>query len=525
MRKMAVTITMAIFFAFVFSGCMLKEPDRETVNIAVASDKASANTENYLKKWLEEKSGLKIELIVIDPDYMPEYLRLLFSVDKGDVDAVFLQPNTLTKQQVEAYALDGKIIAIDDYIKNTGRYFSTAMEGFPNYELSSSMAASDGKIYYMPNINYSAATRNAQTLWMNIEWLASLSVPIPQTTEDFAQVMREFKSKDPNKNGILDEMPIVGSASKDNQFLPYFLMNAFVYTDFENAFLYLKNSELCFAPTSDEWREGLRYCKKLYDEGLLTNDCFDYSSRQLIAAANDSRNLVGALTAESITDVIFDSSPELLNAFTHIPPLQGPSGERNAVIKTPRAYPGGIITSSCKNPESVFKLMDFMLSEEAFLIAAYGEENVDWRRAELGDLSLGGEPASVVVLNRSQNNLYNKTLLQAGPFVSYPSYTDSVAWNGFQTDYWYMNARAARAYSQYETDEPLQLLQSNDDLENKMSALKDYVKLHMKEFVTGETDIENNAEWESYKSGFAKLDLNTIIYTVRKGIDENGGVK
>ncbi len=120
---------------------------------------------------------------------------------------------------------------------------------------------------------------------------------MPQTTEEFRAVLRAFAEGDPNGNGVDDEVPVAGNFTINSQNICWFLMNSFVYTDPENIYMAVKNGKVYFAPGTDEWREGLRYCKSLYDEGLLSTSCFTFSDNQFTRLVNDPRDLVGGFTA------------------------------------------------------------------------------------------------------------------------------------------------------------------------------------------------------------------------------------
>jgi hypothetical protein len=85
--------------------------------------------------------------------------------------------------------------------------------------------------------------------------------------------------------------------------------------------------------------------------------------------------------------VLFEKSNELLVKFHAQSSRCAPKREKQlATVSTQLPSPGGIITNTCENPEAVFKLMDLMVSEEASLIARFGQQGVSWDFAELGDI-------------------------------------------------------------------------------------------------------------------------------------------
>ena len=46
-------------------------------------------------------------------------------------------------------------------------------------------------------------------LWINHEWLDTLGLEMPQTTEEYAEVLRAFKTEDPSANPAAGRGPTV----------------------------------------------------------------------------------------------------------------------------------------------------------------------------------------------------------------------------------------------------------------------------------------------------------------------------
>lgn len=64
----------------------------------------------------------------------------------------------------------------------------------------------EGRIYMVPNV-----VRYPQLAAMiRQDWLDKLGLEMPATQEEFVEVLRAFKTQDPNGNGIADEIPTGG---------------------------------------------------------------------------------------------------------------------------------------------------------------------------------------------------------------------------------------------------------------------------------------------------------------------------
>ena len=62
-------------------------------------------------------------------------------------------------------------------------------------------------------------------LWFNYDWLEKLGLEEPQTTEELYEVLKAFKTQDPNGNGKANEIPLTGSIEWSCA-LEYYLMNS-----------------------------------------------------------------------------------------------------------------------------------------------------------------------------------------------------------------------------------------------------------------------------------------------------------
>lgn len=520
--KQSKVILFLLLIVFLASSCGAAPAQAEkSVHIVMPGVDGMDNPEtNYYKNWLEEQTGIEIELELVSPEYMPEYLRLLFTPGStSDVDAVFLNEDYISLDAIDTYGAEGHIVALDEFVANSDTNIAQVLELFP--ALQRHFMMNDGHYYYMPNFTYSEVFHTNQMLWMNAGWLQACGVSMPQTTEEFREVLRAFRTIDPNGNGVEDEVPVAGNFTVDSQNICCFLMNAFVYTDPENAFMAVKHGKVYFAPGTDEWREGLRYCKSLYDEGLLSNSCFTFSDKQFTRLVNDPRDLVGGFTAQDVADVLASGSPALASRYIHVPPLEGPGGAQFSTVRTSQPGVGGIITKYCDDPATAFALMDFMLGVDACMIAAFGEKGVDWDDAAVSEIGFDGNPADITVKSPEWNLVKNKTFSQVGPFIGYPAISDGVAWNGYQADQRYLNARAARVYQDYEPQEYVGAVQTTQQADEIRQLIEDYTRRNMSMFILGTKDIDDDTEWQQYLDDLDALQVNALVYGVQAAYDQS----
>ena len=487
-------------------GCAPR-PERTTVTVAMPYSGQIQNTEtNYYKRWLEEHTGLRLEISFIPEAYTEEYLRLFFSNGDSAVDAVFfpLEQHGELAAQIEALGREGHLLPLDLAIRQWGEHSAALFADFSEYDLERAITAGDGHIYYLPSLTPSLAGRNAQTFWINTAWLGKLGLRMPQTVEELRQVLTAFRDGDPNGNGQGDELPLLGGGTALSRQAAHFLINSFVYDDPRNSYLAVEDGRVSFSPATEGWREAMVYLNSLYRDGLIDPVCFDLDDEQLSQLVLDGRELVGAFAGRGIDDVLGGNASETMSRYSHVPPLAGPDGTRRATADATRPLVGGVISAHSPHAREVFGLMDLMLSQEASLIACYGEEGVDWSRGAAGDLDVFGRPAAIHVQNRVQN----KTLAGAGPMSLSITYRDSVTWSGLFADLEYVNARAALDYQPYLPQEHIKVLRftggAEEDLRLLRRELTAFVEESLRAFLTGAADPNDNADWNLY---LARLDL------------------
>gem|GEM_PF-522724 len=479
---------------------------------------------NYFKQWLEERTGLSIKFNIIYESLSPSYLRSMFNSGYVKSDALFSffgdgDPDEINRALEELGEM-GHIVPLNAFIGQS-TFLAGITERYPEYDLISAMSSADGNIYYMPGYDPSTPESISQVLWLNQSWLKQLSLGIPRTTGDLRDVLHAFKTRDPNANGIADEIPLSGSRDVESEHSYDYIINAFIYNDPANSRFITESGGIRFAPATGEWRDAMKYLNGLYGDGLLSHFQFAMGHDSLAAMANDPRGILGGFASKSIIDVIYQSNPEIINDFIHIAPISAPGGAGGAVVRTPAPHPAGIITSSCEDPEAVFRLFDLMLSEEAFIIGRYGEEGVDWERAHISDMDSYGNRATIKVVNMLRNKAQNKHMREMGPFFAYPEYADGVTFM-FEGSHEYINARAYRSYGQFWPAEYIRSIRFEMGAQEnaaELRALRGRVDAHtdacIEAFTTGAADPFDDDAWESYLRAYDEIGLAKLIDAVQ----------
>ncbi|NMB96458.1 MAG: extracellular solute-binding protein, partial [Clostridiaceae bacterium] len=194
-------------------------------------------------------------------------------------------------------AQEGILIPLDDLIRTYAPNLTKMMDERDAWDF---LTCTDGHIYTLPA--FWDQTPRDGVLWLNEKWLNNLGLKEPTSLEELYQVLKAFKEKDANGNGDPnDEIPFL--SMKYNDALPqtlYILLNYFDYRYMAEFKLIVEGDKVRFFPLTDECREALGYFTKLYQEGLVNQDCFTLE-RDVAKAKARAGDVVGSFIGGSLT--------------------------------------------------------------------------------------------------------------------------------------------------------------------------------------------------------------------------------
>lgn len=410
----AVTATLGIVF-LVYSR-LSDRRDRVTVTVAVAKDPLVENyNTNYYTLWLEEQTGYDIEFVYFTESYEKEYLKALLLDEASGVDAVFLpkEQEVLNVREFTEYVQGGYICDLNLLAGPSSNVILLRDRNRRNGD----------SFYYMPRMLNSKKDMNTGVLWINTHWLSKLSLRIPETYAEFEFVLQSFLEGDPNGNGESDEIPLISGGGG----------RGLSFDDFVRF-------EMGSSVRSGE------YCSRLRDIGVLSDECETFTNRQVREVINSPDDCVGAFVARSVSDYIYPNGYDVIARYTAVPPLAKTSGQKDASEEVSNEQIGGFIPENAFHKQEAFEIMDLMLSEEASLIATYGEKGVDYRDATEGEISAYGNKAELATVNYLGYSMQNKNYRGAGPMNLSQAKSDEVKWGGEGSYVEYMDARAVRLY-------------------------------------------------------------------------------
>ncbi len=475
---------------------------------------------NAFTKYLEEKTNIHIEWDILPEKSASEKLNLVLASGEDLPDVIMTMGISPAQQMI--FGGQGLFRPLNDLIEQYGTETNKMFEAMPY--VKDTITAPDGNIYAMPAPNEGFHAMFMQKMWIYKPWLDKLGLAMPTTTEEFYNVLQAFKTKDPNGNGKADEIPFSGSPTGYLTQVHNFLLNSFTYSPM--SWLTANNGKIEVPYNKPEWKEGLKYLRRLYADGLMDAQALTQDGNQLKQLGeNPDVPILGAVSTLHMGEFtqFFGESGRWLE-YVAVPPLKGPAGvqvtpyDPYGVLNT-GAY---VITKDAKNPEAAFRLLDFMYNTETTLRSSYGEPGSEWEWAKDGEIGINGEQAVWKAL-KSWGNVQNVHWSLSGPIFNPSTLRLSQVDDPTNPLEKMLYTETKEKYDPYKAglDQIVPPLYLSDEDSSEIADLQ--LTLHNRanemlvRSITGDVDIDK--EWDAYVSSLDDMNLARYLELYQKAYD------
>lgn len=359
----------------------------------------------------EDKTGVRIDWDLSPQEGWNQTLNLMLA--SGDYpDMLFNGNDNVTLQG----AREGIWRPLNDLID---RYAPVIQAGFERYPtLKQSISAPDGKIYALGGLGpwrFQQTGAPVGQLLINTTWLERLDLESPETTEELYEVLVAFRDEDPNRNGSADEIPVtfLGSNMENtaHSFYPFAGMFGLATS---SRLIDPQNGELVFAPTTENWKDFVRFLRRLYAEGLLDQETFIHDMQQYRAKGKSEDARLGVATGFSGLNLL--GSPRVDDDYTPLIPPAAPGYS----VTYPVNSGGGVrnaayISNSSRYPEVAMRWLNGFAETENYVDMYLGE--LGWRM----EIVEGIKAAEINVEGMSGGeSRHARSIGVAGPHLTYP---------------------------------------------------------------------------------------------------------
>lgn len=490
-------------------------------------------SQNMFLKEIEEKANIKLEIISTPSSDSLEKRNLMLAGD--DYPDLLLTDWTamLTKADVMQFAVkEGIFLPITEYVDKYGNNMKRVFDENPAYREGST--APDGEIYGFARFSECYHCSAYPKIYLRQDWMDKLNLEMPTNTEELREVLRAFVNEDPNGNGEKDEIGLIG-ATTWNTPVEFALMGMSFQTVKPDFWLSLgaDGESVEFSPSTDAYREGLRYIKSLYDEGLIEPTSFTQKEDIMAQTVRTEPHVVGMYVCDHAAMGYDNSDPVEAENYQILIPVAGPDGFRrqgqNANEGTITGFEA-VITDKCQYPEAAFRLIDeFFYDDDYNMMRFKGKEGLGWERAAEGAKNVFGGEARYVVLSvpeedKEENDKYG---FGVGPQADVASFRlamlPEVENVYLQENYEQRITLDTQKVEEFIPEKRLEYnpfipLEMMDEYAEIQTNLNSFVRKTIVQFITGERDIENG--WDEYLSELDSYRVDRYVEIYKTAIGQ-----
>ena len=378
-RKIGLLLAAVMIVSSLLSGCATESAstngERTTLRVEIfergdVPEGAGSITDNAMTKWVQETFGdpnnINIEYVAVPRSSEASQLNIFMAAGEAP-DIIF----TYSYQNMYEFYAQGGLLDLTPYMDA-----APALKEFLGEEILAEGQVG-GKQILIPS---KRLIRGTTAQLIRKDWLDKLGLQAPTNPDELYTVLKAFKEKDPGGNG--DKNIPYGFSFHVPSFID--LLWNFVDAD-------ITEKERTCTPIvmQKDFKEGLRYLNKLYNEGLLSLDfALDKDRKQLDAdIANGyvgfwNDDLGRPLQVGAAYDVLKKNVPgsELVAVDTW-------SNSNGKYLKNIYSATGLYIAvpkSSEDKAESVMKYLNWMADPEVLRTLQYGIEGRNYTLDENG---------------------------------------------------------------------------------------------------------------------------------------------
>ena len=313
---------------------------------------------------LESRTNVHVEWNLIPQSQYAEKKNIILA--SNELPDAFFGQTALTMNDLVMYGSTGSFIDLKDLVKKHAPNITKLMG---ENDLFGKVAfAPDGNMYGLPRAKQLGYNDAPDQLFIYKPWLEKLGLGIPATLDEFHNVLSEFKNKDPNGNGLQDEIPFTFRYKTHYQGM-YSLFGSFGLPDnYLNDILShvaIKGGKMLYVPVQPEYKEAIAYFHTYFAEGLIDKEAFTMDSNAYVARGATDDVIVGAHVTWNDFDV---AGAVRKDDYTAVPPMKGPRGEQswNSYMHDNNGIVGNgfSITNVCKDPELLIRWADLFYDKE-----------------------------------------------------------------------------------------------------------------------------------------------------------------
>lgn len=424
----------------------------------------------------------------------------------GDLPDVFFGGG-ISDTDIATYSKQGFFLPLEDLIDKYAPNIKKFLD--ENQEVKKWLTTQDGHIYSLPHWNAYEPATIPDNMFINKKWLDKLGLEVPKTLDELYEVLKAFKTKDPNGNGKTDEIPLTyrtnGGALGETS-----LFGAFGTLD--NAkHVVVEDGKIKYTANTDDYKEAIKWFNKLYKEGLIDKEVFTQDSTQYKAKGQDPSDIVGIFFEWFDENMV--GVERAKNDFVMVEPLKGKNGEQKwGRNHTQLAFDKFIITSENPSPEATIRWIDEIFEEQMSIRFILGELDKN--------IKYDGEKYSLLPPPEGKSGDQYKYEMAPGPqtpgVITPETYKRII-----NSDDKVRKQERFEILDKYADKNPLPPIRFTPEQLSELSILTADIDKYIEEmkakWITGERNVEE--DWKGYLDQLEKMGIEKYIKIYQEGYD------
>lgn len=488
-----------------------------------ANTESNPNNRTIFKR-LQEKTNVEIEWTAIQADQWADKIALNMANTKNLTDFVFTAG--FGDSDLLKYAKQGVIIPLEKYIDAYMPNLSAVFEKYPEYK--SMCTDTEGHIWALPWIEQLGSDKTAiQTLdnmsFINKKWLDFLGLEIPETVDEFEQVLiafRDHASELQAEFGIEGDIIPMSCILNDGGQDPAILINGFGegYGDPDPGRHIVVTDDLkviCSA-TQQGYKDGLQWMHHLYEEGLIDPEAFTHDWSTYVSKGKSGRYGVcfswDVANIDNLKDWV--PLPVLTADTTNLTP---DNGSFTSGFDRGRC----VVTAVAENPALVCAWLDQMydpFQSPQNNWGTYGEED-EFDIFELGTNADGEEMLTHAPLGDASPVEVREAEAVSGPLAVLDEYYDKYVTCPDDAQYrldWIEEFYTPDMHTKYIYPNVFMSREDNEKLSNLQADIQKTINAKKSDWImNGFTD----ADWDEYIESLNKYGLEEYLSIFQKYLD------
>lgn len=321
------------------------------------------NTMTLVKQW-EKDTGITIDWQNLPENVYQEKKALLLA--SGDLPDAFYNTG-FTDEEIAVNSANGNLIPLEGLIEEYAPNLKKIFDERPY--IKAAVTSSDGHIYTLPSAE-ELGIGMVPFFWsINTEWLDKLGLDMPTTLDEYYEVLKAFKTQDPNGNGQADEIPLsfiggwwcadIGDLFAAISGMPDNPDHRIVRKD-----------KVIYTAMQPEYKEAIATLSKWYSEGLIDQEAFTQTDTQYLAKGKTADTILGSYVWWETEEVV---GADKAGSYSLMAPLEGPAG-RIVGRSNSADYGRGAfaITKNNKHPEATMRWVDRLYEPTMSAQVAWG---------------------------------------------------------------------------------------------------------------------------------------------------------